>query len=162
MNRAINWISSIDSHNDRELALLESKMATFYRDNPSYYGDVDFATSGWINDPVNQDIVRHALSRSRILEVGCGAARILDHYPELAKRYTGVDFSPAQLAQNRSRHPAATFVQLTEPGHLPLPNSDFDCVFSIFVLEHTVRPRHFLVLRGISWHGLADSGPAMA
>lgn len=144
MTRAIHWISSVDPQNEREIDALQARMATFYRTNTSYYGDIDFATAGWISDPVNQDIARRVLTRSHVLEIGCGAARILDHHPELAARYTGVDFSPSQLEDNRRRHPAATFVQLTSPTILPLANGLFDCVFSNFVLEHAVRPRALL------------------
>lgn len=144
MNRKIAWVSSIDEENKKELDALETTLKTFYETSESYYSNIDFATAGWANDPINRDILRYLQGRSRILEIGCGAARILDHYPDLASRYTGVDFSFSQLNANRSRHPKATFVQLKEPGSLPLPNDAFDCVFSVFVLEHTVRPRLFL------------------
>jgi SAM-dependent methyltransferase len=144
MSRDVNWISSIDPRNDSELDRLEAQMENFYRTNPSYYGDIDFATSGWSQDPINRDIVERAKSRSRILEIGCGAARILDHHPDLAPRYTGVDFSRTQLDDNRTRHPQATFVPLTSPRVLPVPDAAYDCVFSMYVCEHAVRPRDFL------------------
>lgn len=155
MTRALHWISSVDPRNGPALDDLESTMADFYRTNGSYYGDIDFATSGWAHDPINRDILRHVQGRSRVLEIGCGAARLLDHHPELAARYTGVDFSPSQLDDNRRRHPDATFVRLTAPGSLPLPTGAFDCVFSIFVLEHAVRPR---VLLDESLRVLASQG----
>jgi hypothetical protein len=72
MTRAIHWISSVDPQNEREIDALQARMATFYRTNTSYYGDIDFATAGWISDPVNQDIARRVLTRSHVLEIGCG------------------------------------------------------------------------------------------
>jgi SAM-dependent methyltransferase len=160
MTRAIHWISSVDPQNEREIDALQARMATFYRTNTSYYSDIDFATAGWISDPVNQDIARRVLTRSHVLEIGCGAARILDHHPELAARYTGVDFSPSQLEDNRRRHPAATFVQLTSPTILPLANGLFDCVFSNFVLEHAVRPRAYWMNQCGSWAVVAHGSCA--
>lgn len=144
MNRQIAWISSIDPANATAVDLLEATMRRFYSESPTYYGDIDFATAGWATDAINKDIAARAQASSRILEIGCGASRILDYFPELASRYTGADFSAEQLANNRRRHPMATFVRLEESANLPLESDAFDCVFSLYVLEHAVRPRRFL------------------
>jgi SAM-dependent methyltransferase len=144
MNRQIAWISSIDPRNKAAVDLLETTMRKFYSESPTYYADIDFATAAWAADHVNKDIAARARESLRILEIGCGAARILDYFPDLAPHYTGVDFSAVQLANNRSRHPSATFVQLGDSGNLPLQSDTYDCVFSLYVLEHAVRPQRFL------------------
>jgi SAM-dependent methyltransferase len=142
--RRLQWISSIDEENEPALNALVSQMAAFYGRNTQYYADIDYASEAWQTDPVYKDIAARLLRASRILELGCGAARILDHYPQLAPRYTGVDFSRELLAANRKRHPEATFAPLDHGGRPPVDLGVFDAVFSVFVIEHCVRPRQFL------------------
>jgi len=142
--RACQWIPSTDPGNSDALDGLAKGMMQFYTENPGYYASIDYATSAWIDDPIYQDLAARLARATRILELGCGSARVLDHYPDLAARYTGVDFSKQLLEANRNRHPAACFAPLNSDGRPPVDLGEFDVVFSVFVLEHCVRPRQFL------------------
>jgi hypothetical protein len=83
MTRAIHWISSVDPQNEREIDALQARMATFYRTNTSYYGDIDCAAPGPLVAAVAAAVLmdktnafRHSFNASRTLAgfgIGCGS-----------------------------------------------------------------------------------------
>jgi SAM-dependent methyltransferase len=48
------------------------------------------------------------------------------------------------MEKNRRRWPTAAFSRISDPARLPFDDQLFDAVFSVFVIEHTVYPMHFL------------------
>jgi SAM-dependent methyltransferase len=145
-DRKIHWVSSADPGNKSVLDDLEERMRLFYAENSLYYDAISPHEVSWgdLSNSVYQDILRRAKMADAVLEVGCGSASVLATGQLAQGRYTGVDFSEAQLMKNRQRYPEAAFVPLTNPGKLPFSEKTFDYVFSVFVLEHVVYPQRFL------------------
>ena len=80
------------------------------------------------------DVVRHFPRETRLLDVGCGAGWLGEHF----ERYTGVDVSAEAVAAARSRGLEALQV---EPGRrLPFEDGSFDGVVLKDVLEHVGDP----------------------
>jgi SAM-dependent methyltransferase len=142
--RGIQWLSSERPENTTALAELQERMAAFYAETRSYYAEIDFTAGAWQSDPCYLRILREVRAGSAVLEVGCGRANVLSTCPDLASRYTGVDFSRELLLENSSRFPSARFVPVTSPQKLPFGDAMFDRVFCMYVLEHCVFPRLFL------------------
>jgi SAM-dependent methyltransferase len=76
----------------------------------------------------------------RVLEWGCGPARLIRHLPQLmaprSVELTGSDYNPRSIAWCRDHVPGVRFVEngLTPP--LPLPDASFDAVYNFSVLTH--------------------------
>ena len=144
ISRKINWVSSLKEN--KELVILEEALQKFYSTNTSYFSDIDFTSENWINK--NEfgyiSIVKQALASSSVCEIGCGNANILKHYPQLASKYCGMDFSESILKANVEKYPLANFHKFEKPNEFPIPNEKFDLVFSVFVIEHVTRPAAFL------------------
>lgn len=157
VSRALRWISSVESHNAMALKHLEDRMRHYYSENAEYYQDISEGESNWhdLGNLAYQEILERAVTAERILEVGCGRARMLSTGAVPERHYTGVDFSVRQLAENRVRHPFACFEALANSRDLPFQDESFDFVFSTFVLEHVVYPQTFLreSLRVLKRHG---------
>lgn len=87
--------------------------------------------------------IQHALTYvhpySRVLEVGCGHARLLDHAnPE---RYVGLDTDEPLLAQNRARHPSRRFSAIDpEVDALPRDLGEFDVIVVLAALARLRAP----------------------
>jgi SAM-dependent methyltransferase len=143
-SRTLRWISSVAPENEALLRDLQERMMRFYRDSASYYGDIEYASLSWRDDPCYRDIAARLQARAAILEVGCGAANILEYHRKLEARYTGCDFSPDLIRRNRERHSAARFEAITDPRRFPVPDRSADAVFSLWVIEHTIYPADFL------------------
>jgi SAM-dependent methyltransferase len=147
-DRQIRWVSSADGRNQAELARLQAALVGYYSHNQEYYGDSGngMSTSNW-SDPNqlgHRRIVESAHAAQKILEIGCGNGDMVRVFPNLASRYTGVDFSERLLVSNRVAVPRARFEQLGAAGKLPFGRGEFDFVFSTFVIEHAVHPADFL------------------
>jgi SAM-dependent methyltransferase len=73
----------------------------------------------------------------RLLDVGCGTARLYDHIKTIGKSnvdYVGVDLSPRMIEAARGKHPDATFVHGDpfETGSIWTPEPDFVVLGGIF------------------------------
>ena len=77
----------------------------------------------------------YALSKDKVLDLGCGNGRLLQIFKEIDIKYTGVDSSEKLIEIAKKTYPNAIF-QVAEALHLPFPNNDFDKVFSVAVLHH--------------------------
>lgn len=135
---------SATSEPDRA-AELERRMANYYATNHAYYEDIHFATSAWMdpNEHIHQDLLRHSQS-GVMVEIGCGRAQALKSGRIDARQYHGCDYSTALLELNQRDFPTASFTPLTPGTGLPFDSATFDFVFSVFVLEHVVRPDRLL------------------
>jgi spore maturation protein CgeD len=96
----------------------------------------------WADAPIEDahrtwlaSIVRDAIRRGTVLDVGCGSGRVLDKIGGLPAvySYTGVDASEAMLAIARRRHPSATW---THGDLLHLAPESADTVLCLDVLGH--------------------------
>ena len=87
------------------------------------------------------EVARHHVARGvtsglRVLDVGCGTARILDHLPDCT--YVGFDYSERYVAAARRRYPGRGTFLLAEVTRAPLErwHGDFDRVLMLGVLHH--------------------------
>jgi SAM-dependent methyltransferase len=90
---------------------------------------------------VNRALSLHPepLANKRILEIGCGTARLAPHFLAAgASTYTGVDGSPGMLAQARRLlpNPRIQILEADIQTPLPLPTHSFDVIVISLVLEH--------------------------
>ncbi len=146
VSRKLNWWPSVNGANAALISELEKKIALFYAENPDYYSDIEFTSHNWIHsdEAGYKEIVAFAKRSNAICEFGCGSANILKHFPMLASKYNGCDFSAKLMHENSIKYPGAGFSQIQEPNELPYADRQFDLVFSVFVLEHATRPSQLL------------------
>jgi SAM-dependent methyltransferase len=144
--RKIRWKSSVSQKNSRELLNLQHSLYDFYKHSNSYYENIDFTSDVWNNRAQLeiQDILFEVQGHNNVLEVGCGRANILKSRKINPANYTGLDFSPNLISQNRKDYPNATFYCITDISRFPVYTEHYDLVFSHFVLEHCVFPIKFL------------------
>lgn len=80
---------------------------------------------------------------ARILEVGCGAGRILRTLEALGYRHVvGLEISQSRL--NYVQQQGQTSAGLICSDHVPFADASFDAVVSAAVIEHVVDPRAWL------------------
>lgn len=140
-----DYFSAVDA--PQRVVDLEQRMAHYYATNHAYYDMIHFATSAWVdsNEHIHQDLLKHATSANgRICEVGCGRSQALTAGVIDPSQYSGCDFSSELLNRNREDFPNADFTTLLPSAPLPYDDQSFDFVFTVFVLEHVVRPDRFL------------------
>jgi ubiquinone/menaquinone biosynthesis C-methylase UbiE len=102
----------------------------------------------------------HAMTRSgssaapyRVLEWGCGPARIVRHLPSLAAadgvaaEFYGTDYNPASIAWARANLPEVQFVLNTLAPPLPFPDHHFDFLYCRSVFTHLSEAMHFAWIR---------------
>lgn len=144
VSRKLNWISSLME--DDQIVILEKKLADFYSGDAHYFSEIDFTTDNWVNPSEcgYAEIVRLAKQADSIAEIGCGSSNILKYYPELIAKYSGFDFSAELMKRNKSIYPGAEFTSFAQPNIFPAQDEAYDLVFSVFVIEHVVRPAVFL------------------
>ncbi len=142
----LNWISSVDPNNKEQLDNLSQKMGDYYSRNSSYYKDIAESEFLWVDGDYipHQKIIEAAHKANNILEIGCGESSILKYHPELGRKYSGIDFSEEIITKNKIRFPDADFSIILDPHSYPFQDQQFDLIFSVFVLEHTVYPKKIL------------------
>ena len=76
--------------------------------------------------------------RGRMLELGCGAGRMLVHFAPAFERVDGVDIAPEMLAAARAAPmPANVTLGLVDGASLgPFEDGSFDFAFSLQVFQH--------------------------
>lgn len=85
--------------------------------------------------PRVQGFVKHyGLEKARVLDVGSGTGYLQD----VVENYVGLDISPTA-----SRYYHKPFVEASAT-EMPLPDNEFDAVWSIWVLEHVPNPEQAL------------------
>lgn len=142
----VHWVNIASNKSKEKLQELQQKLSNYYSNSKFYYDEIDADFEVWKDQshlPLKA-IINQAHLASKILEVGCGQAKILRAYPSLQDKYTGIEFSSSILDKNKVDYPGAQFSIIENPDVLPFGDSSFDLVFSVFVLEHVVRPDLFL------------------
>lgn len=95
----------------------------------------------------------HARSRrvapflqGRILELGCGAASLLESEAvrESITSYTGVEALQSSVDELKSRYPEHSFVSLDLDSTTWPIQDEFDCVLALAVIEHLWNLKSFL------------------
>ncbi len=71
----------------------------------------------------------------KALDLGCGNGKTVSTLIDEGFEVTGIDFSETAIQQCRERFPRAEFV-VGSIDKLPFPNSTFDFVTAVHVLEH--------------------------
>jgi SAM-dependent methyltransferase len=88
-----------------------------------------------VEPAVRKFVKDHGLERKRILEVGSGRGYLQD----VVEDYTGLD-----LSSQVSRFYHKNFVEGSATA-MPFPDSSFDAIWSIWVLEHIPEPERALI-----------------
>jgi SAM-dependent methyltransferase len=79
------------------------------------------------------------LAHRKILDWGCGPARLLRHLPEIlgpVNEYHGTDYNPKTIAWCRENIPGVTFSLNTISPPLPYSSDYFDFIYGISILTH--------------------------
>jgi len=114
-----------------------------------------FGAPAWFNrliDNLQFRAFRRALALAKIprgalvLDVGCGTGRWLRRYHELGFQPTGLDATPGMLGRAIECGTIAALIA-GEACYLPFPDSQFNCVSDITVVQHIPRPQQLLALR---------------
>jgi 2-polyprenyl-6-hydroxyphenyl methylase/3-demethylubiquinone-9 3-methyltransferase len=125
---------------------------------------------------VSEEIRRRIGSRSKVLDIGCGAGFLANYLANQGFEATGIDLSESSLHIAKANG-KATF-QKANGYSLPFPNHSFDAVCAMDILEHVDTPNlliaeasrvlrpggllffhtynrnwisYFFVIRGIRW-----------
>ena len=78
-----------------------------------------------------------------VLDLCCGAGLVAGEAGARGAVVTGLDFSPAMLAEARAAHPALHFAE-ADAEAMPFPDASFDAVVSSFGVHHVPRPERAL------------------
>ena len=91
----LKWVSSVNPKNTTDLELLRNRLEEYYKTNSTYYKDITGSENLWNNTDYlpYQAILNNVSKGSKILELGCGNAAILNYYPKISSKYNGIDFS---------------------------------------------------------------------
>jgi len=106
------------------------RAAEYYVDS---FGGVTAQIAGPLLDAV------HAASSARLLDVASGPGFVAAAAAARGARVTGLDFSPAMIAEARRRYHGVTF-QEGDAEALPFEPDSFDAVVMNFGLLHLARP----------------------
>ena len=87
------------------------------------------------------------VAKPTVVDVGCGGGQASELLCGLhaAAEYTGLDFSPAMLAEARRRYPDRRFEQFEFEDRLPFAGGSVDLVFAYDLIEHIAQPYALLV-----------------
>jgi SAM-dependent methyltransferase len=96
------------------------------------------------------DVLDRLPPGSRVLDIGCGSG--IPATRELAREHvaTGVDVSARQIELARQCVPHTRFIH-GDILSCTFPESEFDAVVALYVLDHVPRERHAELLRRIAW-----------
>jgi SAM-dependent methyltransferase len=77
------------------------------------------------------------IGRERMLEIGCGAGRMLVHFAPEFEHVIGVDIAPEMVELARRRMPANVELALVDGANLsPIADSSVDLALSVQVFQH--------------------------
>jgi SAM-dependent methyltransferase len=130
---------------DASVARMRERWRTFARDDPMHY--VAANREDWDADAfysmgrnLAEDVLTWAgedLGRERMIEIGCGAGRMLVHFAPRFERVDGVDIAPEMIEEARAHMPANVVLTVTSGAGLePFEDASFDFAFSVQVFQH--------------------------
>ena len=77
------------------------------------------------------------VGRERMLEIGCGAGRMLVHFAPVFEHVVGVDIAPEMIERARPRMPENVGLVVVDGADLePVADASVDLVLSIQVFQH--------------------------
>lgn len=123
---------------------------SFRLDYSAYYRSGREA-AGWLSDHFANH--RSRLERPRILDWGCGPARVLRHLPAFfgqEGRYVGVDPNVESIRWIQQHIDFIEARSITQAAKLDFPNETFDFIYGISILTHLPAPAHEAWLTEIS------------
>ncbi len=82
-----------------------------------------------------------------IIDICCGTGEQLRLLANDKLLLTGVDLSPAMLAQARNKSPAAIHYLETDATNLPLPDNEYDAVIVSFALHEKTGVQHRAIFK---------------
>ena len=140
-------MSYFSAYNKQKANKLFAQMSNYYKNNSKYYLDIAFSNSNWSDhELLPYQSILGEIDGKDVLELGCGNASVLSIVKEQGvKSYTGTDFSEELIRANRESYPFAYFEVLNKDGRFIGKENSYDVVFSVFVLEHCIRPFEFLL-----------------
>jgi|KBSSwiStaDraftv2_1062776.scaffolds.fasta_scaffold371646_2 Methylase involved in ubiquinone/menaquinone biosynthesis len=88
---------------------------------------------------VFKQLTKSGFQPQSMFDYGCGQGKFLPIYQQFFPdaKITASDISDVALEFAQRRHPAASFISMTDE-HIPLPDASFDLVTSIEVIEHVL------------------------
>lgn len=126
---AINWKFGQKEHGRKQLGY------EWFTDNAT-----DDVIQKRLDDMVRTRLAPHITRKMKILEIGCGGARIASRVAPLCKSYTGIDASKQMLKiaaeELKKRNVSNIRLLLTDGYSIPLPDASFNLVFSYDVFVH--------------------------
>jgi SAM-dependent methyltransferase len=137
------YLDSGNRQNEDVLAELERRMSSFYFDSRYHAQWINGINANWCAGPHDAQLAMCARipAGARLLEVGCGdgscAAEIATRVPRM--QYVGIDINP----KAKKTQKGFEFHQGSATT-LPFPDSSFDVILSMFLIEHLVFPRDYL------------------
>jgi ubiquinone/menaquinone biosynthesis C-methylase UbiE len=141
-----SFCSALDPDAQSDLDELNRSLAAFYNSPvvTQYFSTADTINAEWSSAFAPHLHLRASIPvGSDVLDIGCGSAHPARHLHDRLRSYTGVDWSAAQIAENRKRFPAHTFIA-SSLYDVPLPPASADVVMSLYVVEHCVWPHRLL------------------
>ena len=105
------------------------------------YGDTFAAASGeYVDALLDAADIRPEF---RVLDLCCGPGLVTEAAARRGAAATGLDFSPAMLAEARAAHPGLHFDE-GDAEAMPVADASFDAVVSNFGIHHVPRPERAL------------------
>ena len=133
------------SENDSTLARMRDRWRRFAREDALHY--VAANREGWdeaafygMGRDLAEEVIAWAgdgLGRRRMLEIGCGAGRMLVHFAPHFERVDGVDIAPEMLERARKHVPENVHLCVGTGATLDrFEDESVDLIFSVQVFQH--------------------------
>jgi len=150
--RRTSLVSGSDPSVQPRLRELDECMRSAYNDCTGmkrYYEVAEAVNAHWHPGSYHGVIRSLASQGMSVLDLGCGSGHAWENLRETGVRYTGIDWSKAQIEENRTRFRGQAVDFLAASLYeVPMATGFFDLVISLYVLEHVVWPRQILAEMG--------------
>ena len=91
---------------------------------------------------------RGLITKSKVLDIGCGAGRSSRFLKELGNEVTGIDISEEMIAEARKSDPSGNYLLIGREPPLPFKEEQFEAFFSSWMLlEEGSRERILMLLK---------------
>jgi 2-polyprenyl-3-methyl-5-hydroxy-6-metoxy-1,4-benzoquinol methylase len=148
--RKFDWCSSNDYRNKEKLDALELELKIYYSSlgKRQSYNEM-LEKKGRLPNPEGAEAAFlewfQKQKISNILEIGCGMGWMYERLQAVSSNihYTGVELDDKQINENENKYPEAKWLNKSV-NELDFEPEKFECVFSLYVLEHLVYPESAL------------------